>query len=63
MSIQLLRLTQYSDSAFIALSECDCVAMSELVEEFFCSGLDEDEQGKQLYIKINFLNTTEMCYG
>ena len=54
----------YSDSAFIeALSERDRAAMHELVEEFFCSGLDEKQQGKQLYKKINFLNTTEMCYG
>ena len=30
-----------------ALSERDRGAMSELVEEFFCSGLDEEEQGKQ----------------
>ena len=31
------------------------VAMPEIVEEFFCSGLDEEERGKQLYIKIIFL--------
>ena len=33
--------------------------MPELLEEFFCSGLDGEKQGIQLYIKINFLNTTE----
>ena len=37
--------------------------MPKLVEKFFCSGLDEVEQGKQLYIEIDFLNTTEMSYG
>ena len=47
-------LNKYSDRVFIeALSERDCAAMSELVEEFFCSGHDEQEQGKQLYIKRN----------
>ena len=46
----------YSDNAFIeTLSECDRTAMPELVEEFFCRGLEEKEQGKQLCIKINFL--------
>ena len=34
--------------------------MPKLVEEFFCSALDEEEQGKQLYVKVDFLNTTEM---
>ena len=48
-------LNRYSDSAFMAaLSEHDRAAMSELVEDFFCSGVDEEEPGKQLYIKINF---------
>ena len=52
----------HCDSAFIeALSERDRAAVPELVEEFFCSGLDEEEQGKQMYIKIN--STTAMCYG
>ena len=47
-------LNRCSDSAFIeVLSEHDHAAMSELVEEFFCSGLDEEEHGKQLYITIN----------
>ena len=54
----------YSDSAFIgALSKRDRAAMPELVEEFFRSGLDEQEQGIQLYTKVNFLNTTEMFHG
>ena len=44
-------LNKFSDRAFIeALSKRDCAAMSALVEEFFRSGLDEEEQGKQLYI-------------
>ena len=56
-------LNMYSDSAFVAaLSERDRAAISELVEDF-CSGLDEEELGKQLYIKINFQNTIEICYG
>ena len=55
-------LNRYSDSTFIeVLSECDRTAMSELVGEFLCSGLDKEEQGKQLYIKIDFQNT--VCYG
>ena len=39
-------LNRYSNSAFMAaLSERDHAAMSELVEDFFCSGLDEEEPG------------------
>ena len=54
----------YIDSAFMAaLSERDRAAMSELVEDFFCSGLDEEEPGKQLYIKIIFQNAIEIYYG
>ena len=50
----------YSDGAFIeALSERNRAVTPELVEEF-CSVIDEEEQGKQLYIKINLLNTYEM---
>ena len=40
--------------------------MSELVEEFFCSGLDEEKQGTHVnkcILKISFQNTTEMRYG
>ena len=49
-------LNRFSDRAFIeALTECDCAVRSELVEEFFCSGLHEKEQGKHLYITINFI--------
>ena len=56
-------LNRYSDSEFMAaLSERDRASMSELVEDFFCSGLDEEESGKQLYIKIHFQNTIEICY-
>ena len=56
-------LNMYSDSAFMAsLSERDCAGMSELVEDFW-SGLDEEKLGKQLYIKITFQNTIEICYG
>ena len=56
-------MNMYSDSAFMAaLSERDRAAMCELLEAF-CSGLDEEELGKQLYIKINFQNTIEICYG
>ena len=41
-------LNRYSDRAFLeVLSERDRTAMSELVEEFFCSGNAEEEQGKQ----------------
>ena len=47
----------------IVLFERDHTVMPELMELIFCSGLDEEEQGKQLYIKLNFLNTNEMCYG
>ena len=45
-------LNRHNDSEFMAaLSKRDRTAMSELVEDFFCSGLDEEEPGKQLYIK------------
>ena len=55
-------LNRYNDSTFMAaLSECDRAAMSELVEDFFYSGFDEKEPGKQLYIKIYFQNTIEIC--
>ena len=49
-----------------ALSERDRGAVSELVEEFFSSGLDEEEQGKQFSTivhtskNISFQNTTEI---
>ena len=57
-------LNMYSDSAFMAaLSECDPTAMSELVEDFFYTGLDEEEPGKPLCIKVDFQNTIEICYG
>ena len=48
-------LNRYCDRAFLdSLSECECTAMSELVEEFFCSSTDEEEQGEQSCIKTNF---------
>ena len=56
-------LNMYSNSAFMAaLSEHDHAAtcISELVEDF-CSGLYEEELGKQFFIKINFQNTIEIC--
>ena len=39
-------LNRFSDNAFLnALSECDrgATCMTDLVEEFFCSRLDEQE--------------------
>ena len=42
-------LNSYSDRVLLyVLSERDRTAMSELVEEFFCSGIAEEEQDKQL---------------
>ena len=46
-------LSRCSDGAFLnALSERDRGAMTDLVEEFFCSRLDEQEEGKQKFIKF-----------
>ena len=48
-------LNRFSDRVFIeALTEHNRAVRSELAEEFFCSSLDEEEQRKQLCIKINF---------
>ena len=44
-------LNRFSDSAF--LSECDRAAVTDLVEDFFCSRLDEQEEGKQKFINCN----------
>ena len=42
-------LNRYSDGAFLkVLSERDRTVMSELVEEFFRSGIAEEKQGKWL---------------
>ena len=42
-------LNRFNNSEFIeALTELDHAVRSDLVEEFFCSDLDEKEQGKQL---------------
>ena len=50
-------LNSFSDSAFLsAPSERDCGAMPDLVEEFFCSRLDEQEEGKQKFINYNSKN-------
>ena len=44
-----ISLNNYSDRVFLcALSERDRTAMSELVEEFFSSGIAEEEQDKRL---------------
>ena len=47
-------LSSCSDSAFLnPLCECDRGAMTDLVEEFLCSMLDEQEEGKQKFIKYS----------
>ena len=49
-------LNRFSGRTFIeALTERDCTVRSELEEEFLCSGLDKKEQGKHLYLTINFI--------
>ena len=49
---------RFSDSAFLSvLSERDHGAMTDLVEEFFCSRLDEQEEGKQKFINCNSKNS------
>ena len=49
-------LNRFSARAFIeALTEHDYTVGSELLEEFFCICLDEKEQGKHLYITLNFI--------
>ena len=46
---------RFSDRAFIkALAEHDHAVRSEIAEKSFYSGLDVEEQGKHLYIMVNF---------
>ena len=52
-------LNRFSDSAFLsALRERDLGAMTDLVEEFFCSRLDEQEEGMQKFINCNSKNSS-----
>ena len=49
-------LNRFSTRVFIeALPERDPAVRSELAEKFFCSGLDDKEQGKHLYRRIDFI--------
>ena len=51
-------LNRFSDTAFLnALNERDLGAMTDLVEECFCSSLDEKEGGKQRSYDVIVKNT------